>query len=48
MSGYQELCTCRMAYLCSAKRPVFVYPSDELPRMPFGRLSEKAWYASVA
>jgi hypothetical protein len=35
MSGYQELCICRMADLCSAKRPVFVYPSDELPRMPF-------------
>ena len=31
MSGYQELCICRMAYLCSAERPVFVYPSDELP-----------------
>jgi hypothetical protein len=36
-----------MAYLCSAKRLVFVYPSDELLRTPLGNCLKKGTEVSA-
>jgi hypothetical protein len=40
MSGYKGVCICYMAYLCSARWPVFAYFPDKLRRI---YLLETVW-----